>query len=449
MNIFKKRHLQLSDLSDADKKELAMMASLMADHDAKERPFIEQRQGVTIRKLADYGSFLEVGTGSVWATWRACHIVACVLVKSQLTAVTVDAEGKEVAPLSKKDEPYRIFFNPNPYDSQEDMIYQWVFHMMLTGGAKWLKDEVNGKGQPAHIYPLLPQYIEIEPDRKTKIKKFIYKVNGETIDIPPEQMIDFRRPHPSSTILGLGDVEAGKAMFQTLLGRNDLESKFIEAGAQPSGILTRKDAVADDDKWTAFVEKWKSKYGGRKNAGKTAFLNGEWMYLRLGLTHEEMQAIEREKWTVDQIFALHGVPTSLAGISNAANYATAKQDEINFRRFTCVPLLDMFVGRMNMSLASAYGEDIRYSYSLDGLIDAEQVTKEWLPLVKAGAMTMAELREKAGLSPSNNPLHDQYVIEDRLIPLEMLGMAGTNNAPRSMTDFRQRVLRLRAMETDE
>lgn len=428
-SIFKKRTLRLSDLSENDKKDLFFQRREPdSAPDIKERTFIENRLSVPITRLADFQSFLDAGCKNVWASFRACHLVASTLISAQMKVLQRDKKGN--ATELDPNHPLAVFMRtPNPFDSFEEMQYMWTFHMKLCGTAYWLKDEMNGKGQPLAIYPLLPQYMEAVPDAKTKVSAWRYRCNGQILTYTPDQIIQFRRPHPTNTIMGLGDVEGSQNTFNAHLTRGSLGEKFLANGAQPSGILTRKDAGEDEAQWAALKAKWNKEYGGKDNAGKTAFLSGEWEYQRLGLTMQEMQNIEQERWSIEQIFLCHGVPLSIAGLKDAANYATAKQDAINFKKNECIPLLDLLVGRLNMGngLAQSFGEGLCYDYAIDGLIDVEQMSKDYAALVRLGAMTPNDLREQCGLPRSPDPYLDQYFVESNLIPLTMAGAAGTTN----------------------
>ena len=430
-SIIRKLNPFLSDLSERDKQELFSLAekSLLARMpNIKERNYIEQRLGVPIQRLSDFGSFLDVGSKKVWASFRACHLTSSVLVSANMTAFRVNKDGKE-EPLENTDPASLLIRNPNPFDSWEEMVYMWTFHMKLCGTAYWLKDSPNGAGQPLGLYPLLPQYVSAIPDPKIKVSGWEYKVNGVIIKLKPEEVIQFRRPHPNNLIMGMGDVEPSQDTFSSMIARGALEEKFLENGAQPSGIMTKQEAEgqeSEESEWEAFKHKFNSQYSGKANAGKTAFLNGQWSYHKLGLTMQEMQQIEREKWTIEQIFLIHGVPLSVAGLRDAANYATARQDAIAFRKNECVPLLDLLIGRLNMTggLAYAYGEDIRYGYNITGLIDVEQAVKDYGPMIDKGALTPNELRIHCGLPKSDDPYLDQYFISKNLIPLVMAGVSG-------------------------
>lgn len=393
--------------------------------DRKSREFIENVLRVPIHKMADSRAYLEVGSKHVWASYRSCDIVASVVLSTvfRVRGQNTGAEVEDKA-LSK------LMTTPNPFDSWEEMLYQWVFHMKLTGSAFWYKDQIDKRGRPLHVYPLIPQYVTVVPHEKDRISHYVYKVNGKEIRMATEDIIHFRRPHPSHVINGMGDIEPSEPLYKEYIMRGKMEERFLSNGAMPSGILSKKEAVEDEEEWGKLKKWWKVEYEGKENVGKTAFLNGEWSYQKLGLTHTEMQSLENEKWSISQIFNNHGVPLSIAGLEKAANYATAKQDSINFRRHVVVPLLDILVGKLNGvgidgkgSFIKAFSPQWKLAYELSGLINVENTVKEYRPLLTEGAITPNDLRELCGLERVKDPLLDQYFINSNRIPIEMSGLS--------------------------
>lgn len=391
---------------------------------AASRTFIENRLvRFPIHRFNDLNSYLNAGSGKVWASFRACHACASVI---QSTAFRVSKEGDGDWEAPENDPARMLLRTPNPFDTWNEMLYMWTYHMKLTGQAFWMKDEMNLLGQPLALYPLLPQFMQIVPDQKKNIGKFVYKVNGRELELEPDEVVYFRRPHPKDLRFGMGDIEPSEALYNDYINRATYSEKFMENGAQPSGVLSLKTdgADVDDEDFGTLKTKWMEEYGGKNNAGKTAFLTGEWSYHQLGLSQADMQSIERDKLTTDQIFMNHGVPLSIVGMGSA-NHATARLEEMNFRKYEIVPLLRLLIGKLNREdgVFPAFSSDYRLEFNLSGLIDVEQVMKDYLPLVKAGGMTLNELREKAGLEKSENVYLDQFFIPSNVVPIEMAGMS--------------------------
>lgn len=408
-------------------------SSLAAEPMHKAREFIERRLQVPIYKFKDYDSYVKAGYGKVWATFRACHITAAAFITTVFKVHNEGESRRGAPPIEELGEFGKLMTTPNPYETWEEVLYQWVFHMKLTGNAYWLKDSPTMvTRKPLALYPLLPQYIEIVPDATKKVKEYKYKVNGKVVVFQPEDIIHFKRPHPSDVHMGLGDIEGGIDLYQDYINRNALQEKFIENGAMPSGILSREDAEeVDETEWARLKAWWNKEYTGTKNSGKTAFLSGKWKYQKLGLSHQEMQDIENTKYTIDQIFINHGVPLSVAGIRDATNYATARAEDANFRKYEIVPLLDLFCGRVNMegSLIKLFNQQWKLSYELSGLIDVEQIWKDYGSLFLNGGLTPNELRGLMGLAKSDNPLLDLNYLPLGRVPIEMAGLADQGNDP--------------------
>ena len=225
--------------------------------DTKARQFIENLLRVPIHKMADKQAYLDVGSKKVWASFRSCDITASVLLST-----VFKVEGAQTGAEVENADLSRLMSSPNPFDSWEELLYQWVFHMKLTGCAYWLKDQSNGRGEPLHLYPLIPQYVKIIPHETDRIAHYEYCVNGNIIKFDPEDIIHFRRPHPSHTINGLGDVEPSVPLYREYIMRQNLEERFLSNGAMPSGILSKEDAIEDEGDWGKLKKWWKTEYEG-------------------------------------------------------------------------------------------------------------------------------------------------------------------------------------------
>jgi len=395
----------------------------------KERQFIERRLGLPIHRFSDFSSFMETGNKRVWATYRACKIISAVVVSAGVKVIKKGSEDSDQVEIPEGPDTVRLssggfLSQPNPYDSWEELMQMVVFHLELVGNAYLLKDEMDALGRPTAIYPLLPQYVKLVPSKNEKVSRYIYAVNGTEVQFEANEIIHIKETNPADLHMGMGSIEPSQTIYSQYINKAALEERFVENGAHLSGILTREDEGAneiDEERWDQLKKKFNLEYSGKRNTGKVMFLNGKWAFHKLGLSMTEMQSLEREKWTVEQIFLNHGVPLSVAGLQ-VNNYATARQDEINFRKFKAVPLLDLIIGKLNADgFIQAVDPDHVLVYELSGLIDVEQVVKEYGPLLKMGALTRNELRTLCGLGVINDPLLDEFTVEGNVIPLSLIG----------------------------
>jgi HK97 family phage portal protein len=321
-----------------------------------------------VHKFWDYCDYLEAGTRKVWATWRAIDIIANSVKTTPFevlragSTTEVHNEGLE-----------RLLSYPNQNETWRDFIYKTIFHYRLTGMGFWYKSEANLSGdRPRNLYTLNPKRVEIVPDPETGIRGYLFQVDGRKIPFDNEEVILFRRPHPNHDVLGMGDIEPAEPLFNEFINRGTVLEKFYENGAQPSGLLINKTPNAPtEEEWEKAKKKWQSQYGGIKNAGKVAWLSGDWTYQQLGMSAQEMQDIERTKYTVEQIFLLHGVPLSVAGIRDAANYATADIDNQRFRQYTVLPDVLTLQDTINTDLVQGFDARAELRFNVAGLINAD------------------------------------------------------------------------------
>lgn len=374
-------------------------------------------------QLTNYESYLVAGARKCWALFKACDVISKVMMDTPIVLRKKEGTGDPV----KHTELARLLSVPNKHETFGELIYKLGFHLLLTGNAFWLKDETNFQGErPSQLFALNPKRVKIVVDKSRGITGYLYRVEGVGTEIPfdVEDIVHFRIPHPNNDYWGIGVVEAGEPLIQGFINRDSWEGRFWKNGASPSGVLICEDQVTDEANWKAAKLQWAKEYGGSNNAGKTAWLTGKWKYEKLGLSNVEMQNIEGARWTVEQIFMLAGVPLTTAGLKDAANYATARQDDLRFRRYTVKPLL-RFVGEtISSDLIEGFNPALTAVFEVQGLTDLDNVRENLIPLFACGAITPNELREQAGFQPDpDNPLLNAFYVSAGYVPLDLTGVA--------------------------
>ena len=115
---------------------------------------------------------------------------------SQMKIMHVNSKGEEI----ENSEYIKLLKKPNYFQSQEDFFFQEMFFKSATGTA--LTYQVDALKQPKALYNLIPNCINYNETEKIKKfittdidfkalgkKEIIYKLDGETWDLPLEKLI--------------------------------------------------------------------------------------------------------------------------------------------------------------------------------------------------------------------------------------------------------------------
>jgi HK97 family phage portal protein len=393
---------------------------------------------VPLNRLQDYESYLRAGSGRCWALWKACDIIAQVVMETETQLI-----GAKDQPVENPDIA-RLLKYPNEYQTFSELVYLTVMHLKLTGNAFWLKDQLSGNRlKPGALWSLNPKRMRIIPGQTRKVEYYEFMLLGRIQRFQPDEVIHFKRPHPDNEFWGLGDVEAAQDLFQDFLNRSDWQARFWSNGASPSGLMVLdNDVSVTKEEWAEMKARWNSEYGGVKNSGKTAWINGKWKYQQLGLSHADMQDIEKLKLSVDQIFIVLGVPLSVAGIDKAANRATAEVDRIQFRQNTVKPMVQILSDTINTDLIADWGKDLTLRWNISGLVDTSAAIADYSQAFDRGIISINEFRMQIGLQPIEEPLYNQHFIVASLVPLDLAGVADQGQTQAAAASISQRFAEL-------
>jgi len=396
---------------------------------------VQVTAGAQLNRFIDYESYLVAGLNKIWATFAACDIKAKTIMDQPWGVYRTG--GQEPVEVKGLTDLLRV---PNQFYTFSDLIYESVMHHCLTGSSFIFKVANGPGGKPVELWPLNPKRVKIFVTTSGMLAGYVY-TNEQGIQVPMEldEVIHIRRPHPNKMWWGLGDMEAAEPLFNNFLNRAQWEDQVWRNGATPSGVMTNKDWTGDQKELDRLKEKFKREYQGTENAGKVAFVTGAWEYEKIGMTAEEMQNVENSKWTVDQIFSQHGVPLSVAGLRDSANYATAEIDRVRFRTMTVKPLLSWYEQTLTSDLAAMFGA-YEFRFTKQGLVAVGEVAEAYTPLFDRGVLSVNELREAIGLARKDDPVFDQHFMNAGLVPLDLAGVAAPDQTGRQAQEQVSRFL---------
>ena len=374
----------------------------------------------------DYQSFAQVYATVVWV------YVAGWLISSSIGSVPiVVCEGTEKNPQEidkPENEVVKLLAEPNEFESGSEMIEETSLNMELMGDA-YIKKMGIVSGLASKLYNLEPYYMNIIPDPMTKVKAYEYKVGGQSMTIPPEEIAHFKYVNPNSAYHGQGTVMALQASLITELYREAYNKTYFENEARPDVILTQNPDITKgippmtpEMKRQAAV-KWMRGFGGARRQRLPVLLESGMDIKILSEAMRDMDFREMEKSLRERIFGAFGVPPAMAGIYEYANYANAKEQIRIFWKVTLPPKCNRIARTLTRNIIRPYDSKLWCKFDLSDITALEETVKEreerLSRMLERGGLTLGEYRQGMGMPVTNDdPWKDKKVMSTNLIPLD-------------------------------
>jgi len=273
-------------------------------------------------------------------------------------------------------------------DNFTDLLELTESSLCLLGYAYWFKAR-NLRNQPLALRWFAPETIQVLYDRQQGIAGFRRlldptKTQMAGVDFAVDDIVYFRLPNPFSELEpGSPPAKAAMADASTLHNMSAFKNAYFERGAIKATVLTIEGNPAD-----AEVKKleawWKRFFSGVRGAWSTAAVRAGVTPVVVGEGLESLSNSELTTESRQAIATALGVPDSIIS-ANAANFATAQQDEINFLNNCIIPESRLIERHLNRQMFAATG--LRFVFEPDRLSamqeDEEQRAQSYATYVGA------------------------------------------------------------------
>lgn len=273
-------------------------------------------------------------------------------------------------------------------DNLTDLLELTESSLCILGYAYWFKQR-NLRNHPLALRWFAPDTIQVLYDRTSGIAGFRRLLDPTRsvavgVDFTTDDIVYFRLPNAFSELEpGSPPAKAAMADTSVLHNMNSFKAAFFERGAIKATVLTIDGNPAD-----AEVKKleawWKRFFSGVKSAWATAAVRAGVTPVVVG---EGLESLSNSELTLESRQAIAtalGVPDSIIS-ANAANFATAQQDEINFLNNCIIPESKLIERTLNRQMFAPIG--LRFAFEPDRLSamqeDEEQRAQSYATYVNA------------------------------------------------------------------
>lgn len=249
----------------------------------------------------------------------------------------------------------KLFENPHPDFSRSDIMRLIAAWTQLSGCAYLRK--VKGTKTTRELWPVSPDRIApiASPDNGFLLSGYEIQTNGsrkQDSGYTRESVIRVCLADPSNPLMGISPLmSASRAIDVDVSMQSWNKSLMQNRGSPDYHISIDADNVTDQQK-DSILRSIMKRISGAANARIPLITTSKTTITRLGLTQQEMDFLESRKWNRDEILAIFGVPSQLAGSTESATFNNFAESKRIFWINTILPLLDHIIESFNSSLRS-------------------------------------------------------------------------------------------------
>jgi HK97 family phage portal protein len=341
---------------------------------------------------------------SVSAVYRSVYVRANDVARCTPSLFTEAGDGTRT---KINDHPIaRLLVRPNRVQTWFEFVRDtWVAYL-LRGNAYWaiLRDR---HGDPVELIWINPDAVMV---LEASDGSWFYNVNriglfqiamlrNFPVAIPSEDIVHIRgisfNMLVAASTIGMARDSIGLAM-----GQNLQASRWVNNGARPAGVL-QTDKKLSDDAAKRLKAQWEELQAGVQNTGRTAVLEDGLKWQQLQLTATDLQFVNQQQMSVQDIARFFGVPTRKLMQQDTSKGSTIIQEDQSYVNETVAPDLEMFEQKLVQT----------FDLDKEGLgVDIDES-----PLLRADPLTRYNLGRIGTLSGLTSP--NEWRRGERLPPV--------------------------------
>lgn len=342
---------------------------------------------------------------SVSAVYRAVYVRSHDIARCKPSLFTESEDGTRKKIDPEDHAVAQLLVRPNRVQTWFEFARDMWASYLLRGNAyaAILRDR---RGDPTEL-------IWINPDAVMMLEaadgQWFYNVNriglfqiamlrDFPVAIPAEDILHIRGLS-FNMLIGASTIGLARDSIGLAMGQNLQASRWVGNGARPSGVLqTDRTLTADSAK--RLKAQWQEFQAGVQNTGQTAVLEEGLKWQQLQLTAVDLQFINQQQMSVQDIARFFGVPTRKLMQADTSRGSTIIQEDQSYVNETVAPDLQMFE------------EKLMRTFDLD--LEGIQVDLDESPLLRADPQTRYNIGRIGILSGMISP--NEWRRSERLPP---------------------------------
>lgn len=363
--------------------------------------------------------------------WAAVRIISGTLAALPFKVYKrLDSGGKQ--PMSGHPVYGLLHDRPNEYMDAVTFLETRMAHVLCYGNG-YAEIQRDGAGRPVALWPLLPDKTErqIAADGTMfyEVKVTLPSGGTETVYLPDYNVLHVKGLGFDG-YTGYNVVQYHKEAIGYGMGVKEYGARFFGNGARPGGVLEHPNTLGDKA-LKHLKESWEKEHGGLSQAHRLQILEEGMKWHETGVDPQKAQALEVQKWTVDDCSRIFQIPPHKLGSMEFSKYNNVEQLQIDFICTTMLYWFRKWESEVNYKLFTTRERnklfaEILVDAALRGNTEARtayyQAGRQW------GFLSINDIREKENMNPIG-PAGDVYLDPLNMVPAGTLPKDGDGQGP--------------------
>lgn len=343
--------------------------------------------------------------------WGAVNFLAGTLAGLPLELYRKGRNGRETVngPLANM-----LHYAVNDETSSFDWRFRFFCDVFTTGrGLTYI--ERGPSGTPINLFNLDPRRVTVKMTRGRKTYEY-RDYDERTLVYPAADIIDVPFMLDQDGVGAIGPVVAGKDAFRLALAVMEYSNKFLANGGVPPFAVTGNFQTSQALKRAADDLQQAVKKAAKEE--RQALILPTGLEIKpIGSDPDKTQMIETQRWCVEQIARLYGLPPTFLQDLTHGTFSNTEQQDLHFVKHTLRRWVEQFEQEMNLKLFGRASNSRYVEMNVDGLLrgDFASRTAGYATGITHGFLKPSEVRmlenwpEAAGA--------DQLFIQSGTVPI--------------------------------
>jgi len=324
----------------------------------------------------------------------------------------------------------KLLNRPNRDQTWSEFLVSACSMKMITGdGFIFAPSHIDGanKGKPSEMWIIPSQYMTIVYDKSVGlVTGYKLQMDGVEKNFLAEDVIHYKQFNPNiegdgRSLYGMSKLIPGsRTIAVSSEAQTSQKKSFQNSGA--AGLITydgSKVAMGQSGQ-SSMTQDWEQGYTGSINQGKTAWLNFDAKWQKIGMSPVDLQTIAAQQHTLNGIAGLYNVPMELVNPEAKQSYQSPKEARKALYTEAAIPEFLELLNALSKHLVPLFDKAnsiwLWYDKSdIDALQTDRKSQVEWLE--KAWWLTPNEKRAVMGIEESTEIDMDTVWTPSNLLPI--------------------------------